>query len=244
LDFKFPELSTQKKVTWICHVDETTDENSAMYDMIIGMDLMTSIGIYVDTEAKLIRWENNTSPLVTRGTLDNKSTLNFLYAMATDTVLQKAERRHADILDADYSAVDIDEHVDTLSMLSWEERQLLKETLKRHTTVFQGGLGVLDIEPIRLEMREGITPHHARAFPVPKAYEAKVKKEIDRLESLGVLEKNADSEWAAPTFCQPKKTGDIRILTDFRKLNLGIRRKPFPKRSCTGWLVQSYALSK
>ncbi len=54
------------------------------------------------------------------------------------------------------------------------------------------------------------------------------KAEIDRLESIGVFQKDHDSEWAAPTFIQPKKTGEIRILTDFRRLNDQIKRKPHP----------------
>jgi hypothetical protein len=49
-----------------------------------------------------------------------------------------------------------------------------------------------------------------------------------RLTDIKVFEKCHDSEWAAPTFVQPKKTGDIRILTDFRELNKYIKRKPFP----------------
>jgi hypothetical protein len=32
----------------------------------------------------------------------------------------------------------------------------------------------------------------------------------------------------SPTFIQAKKTGDVRILTDFRRLNAQVRRKPFP----------------
>ena len=36
------------------------------------------------------------------------------------------------------------------------------------------------------------------------------------------------SLWASPTFAQPKKTGDIRVLTDLRKVNTAIERKPFP----------------
>ena len=57
------------------------------------------------------------------------------------------------------------------------------------------------------------------------------KKEIQRLYDIGVLAKCNDSEWAAPTFCtyiQPKKTGDLRVLTDFRILNKYIKRKPYP----------------
>jgi hypothetical protein len=37
-----------------------------------------------------------------------------------------------------------------------------------------------------------------------------------------------DSPWMAPSFAQIKKTDDVRILTDFRKMNLAIERKPFP----------------
>jgi hypothetical protein len=54
------------------------------------------------------------------------------------------------------------------------------------------------------------------------------KKEVERLTKIRVLEKSHDSEWAAPTFIQPKKTGDVRILTDFRRLNAVLQRKLFP----------------
>jgi hypothetical protein len=43
LDFKFPELSTSKVVTWQAHVDDKTSRKEAAYDMIMGIDLMTSI---------------------------------------------------------------------------------------------------------------------------------------------------------------------------------------------------------
>ena len=43
-----------------------------------------------------------------------------------------------------------------------------------------------------------------------------------------MLKKSSDSEWGAVTFIQPKKTGDVRVLTDFRKLNAALKRKPFP----------------
>ncbi len=36
------------------------------------------------------------------------------------------------------------------------------------------------------------------------------------------------SEWAAPTFIIPKKDGTVRFISDFRELNLRLKRKPFP----------------
>jgi hypothetical protein len=43
LDFKFPELIRSKVVTWQAHVDDKTSSKDAAYDMIMGMDFMTSI---------------------------------------------------------------------------------------------------------------------------------------------------------------------------------------------------------
>jgi hypothetical protein len=56
LDFKFPEISTSKVVTRQAHVDDKTASKEAAYDMIMGMDFMTSIGITVDCEQRCIRW--------------------------------------------------------------------------------------------------------------------------------------------------------------------------------------------
>ena len=35
IDFKFPEFSENKTVTWICHVDDTTARDKSKYDMIL-----------------------------------------------------------------------------------------------------------------------------------------------------------------------------------------------------------------
>jgi hypothetical protein len=48
LDFKFPEISTSKVVTRQAHVDDKTSSQEAAYNIIMGMDLMASIGIKVD----------------------------------------------------------------------------------------------------------------------------------------------------------------------------------------------------
>ena len=201
-----------------------------MYDMIIGMDMLTDLGLCCDTEKRVLRWEGAEIPLKKRGCLQDRKMLNHIYELYTASpILEVAEERQARILDADYSAVDIEEHVETLKHLNREQKEQLKTTLMRHLTLFGGGLGQLDIKPISLELLPGAKPYHARAFPIPKSLERTTKVEIERLTKIGVFEKCYDSEWAAPTFVQPKKTGDVRILTDFRRLNLQIKRKPKQK---------------
>jgi hypothetical protein len=56
LDFKFPEISTSKVVIWQAHVDDKISIKEVAYEMILGMDLMISIGITVDCEQRCIRW--------------------------------------------------------------------------------------------------------------------------------------------------------------------------------------------
>jgi hypothetical protein len=83
-DFKSPELSTSKVVTWQLHVDDKTSSKEAAYDhnMIIGMDLMTSIGITVYCEQRCIRWGGTEIPLKTKNTLSDDEILYMLYIAA------------------------------------------------------------------------------------------------------------------------------------------------------------------
>jgi hypothetical protein len=102
LDFKFPEISTSKVVTWQAHVDDKTSSKGAAYDMIMGMDLMTSIGITVDCEQRCIRWVGTEIPLKTRATLNNDEILHILCHAANEPdIMQEAEKRQRRILDVD-----------------------------------------------------------------------------------------------------------------------------------------------
>ena len=89
LDMSFPELNPHKKVTWICHIDTKTKPYNTLYDVIIGMDLMTEIGMYVNTAKRVIQWEENSTPLYHRGALSSKSTLNHLYSLSMEASVLK-----------------------------------------------------------------------------------------------------------------------------------------------------------
>ena len=44
------------------------------------------------------------------------------------------------------------------------------------------------------------------------------------LESIGVLTWEGASEWGPPTFIIPKKSGQVRFLTDFREVNKRLKK--------------------
>jgi hypothetical protein len=100
--------------------------------------------------------------------------------------------------------------------------------LSNHESLFQGKLGLWDTPPVSLELEEGAKPYHARAYPILHIHEETVQKEVECLCREGVLGKDYNSEWAAPTFIIPKKEGTVRFVTDFRQLNKTLKRKPFP----------------
>jgi hypothetical protein len=104
----------------------------------------------------------------------------------------------------------------------------LLNLLTKYKTIFDGTLGLWKGEKLEIELKPGVSPYHAKAFPIPKVYEATLKMEVERLCKLGVLKWVNRSEWAAPTFIIPKKDSTVRFISDFRELNKRIKRKPFP----------------
>ena len=55
---------------------------------------------------------------------------------------------------------------------------------------------------------------------IKQAYENIAKEEC--FEKDTIWHHTLDCKWAAPTFIAPKKTGNIRIATDFQELNKAI----------------------
>ena len=80
-----------------------------------------------------------------------------------------------------------------------------------------------------LELKDpNCKPYHAKPYPVPYSQEKKLKDEVERLCTDGILEKINDSEWASPSFTAKKPDGSLRSLANFIELNKLIKRKPFP----------------
>jgi hypothetical protein len=129
----------------------------------------------------------------------------MLYHAANEPdILQEAEKRQNRILDADYRKLEVDAFVEELKHLTMDEKQIVSKTLKKFPTLFGGGLGMLNIKPVRLELIDGAKPYHATPFPVPQSLEAMTRTEMKRLTDFDVFNRSSDSEWAAPTFIQAK----------------------------------------
>ena len=157
----------------------------------------------------------------------------MLYSKYTDSpLLQEAEERQDKMMDCNYTKVDIDALLAELDINNSSRKQLKATLRKFEKGLFGGGLGKLtNCEPAHIKLKPGVVPYKGRYYNLPKAYEYTAKKEIERMVDIGVLKElpwHDDSPWSSPSFGIPKKTGDIRIITDFRELNKWVEVDPFP----------------
>jgi hypothetical protein len=62
---------------------------------------------------------------------------------------------------------------------------------------------------------------------------------------IGVLEEDYSSEWSSPSFEIPKKNGSrtIRVVHDFRKLNLLLKRRMSPISYSKDWGIRHHPFS-
>ena len=131
-------------------------------------------------------------------------------------------------MDVEYKAAVLEEVVATHNHLSNNEKCKLTVMLNNYKTLFYGSLSGFKIKPVSLELKPDSKTVQSRPFTVAQIYREKFKTELDRLVSIGVLTPNAYSEWSSPSFLIPKRDGQIRFLSDFRKVNTMIKRKPYP----------------
>jgi hypothetical protein len=102
----------------------------------------------------------------------------------------------------------------------------------RYAVLFEESLGKLVNFKAKLYLKPDFKPVFMKARPVPYAMRPKVEKELDRLESEGVLSKTTNSEWATPIVPVIKRNNQIRICGDYKitvNPNLKVDRYPMPK---------------
>eukprot|EP00731_Ephydatia_muelleri_P008513 Em0004g851a len=107
--------------------------------------------------------------------------------------------------------------------------QYEKQIYQKHPHLFTG-LGTLGPE-YTIKLKANTLPYvlsTLRSVPLP--LRDKVKKELDRMESMGVISRvDGPSEWCAGMVVVPKKGSEsVRICVDLRPLNESVLRENFP----------------
>ena len=220
LDLLLPEFSESRKITWGFHVHPG---KLGSYDMIIGRDLLLTLGIRIDFDTASMTWNDVSVPMKS-----TKEVRADSYHVQDTGKTKESMERVKRILDAKYEPADLPEIVGEMDHLDTTQKGNLLDLLQKYESLFDGTLGKWTGTEYHIELKPGAEPYHSRAFPVPRVHEPTLRLEVNRLVKEGVLRKVNHSEWGAPTFIIPKKDGTVRFISDFRELNKRIKRKPYP----------------
>ena len=205
------ELDDTKEIEWEFHVDNATSKDS-QYDMIIGMDLMRSIGLDIKCSSDTIEWQGRTTPFKNRIQFHQQQQheRGREEELFESSALQESTNRRDRILDADYKKADLQQVVqDQAGHLSQTQQQALLALLKKYEYLFDGTLGTWQTQPVDIKVRKDATPVYSKPFPIPRSQEDTLKREVKRLVKLGVLRKINRSEWSSPSFIIPKKNNQV-----------------------------------
>lgn len=108
----------------------------------------------------------------------------------------------------------------------------LNKLLEEAAPVFKEGIGTLQHIKGKISLKDGAQPMFHKARPVPYAIQQQVEKEVERLESDGILSRVDWSPWATPVVPVVKKNGTVRLCGDFKvTVNpvLQVEQYPLPR---------------
>ena len=92
----------------------------------------------------------------------------------------------------------------------------LDNVLAKHKSVFNDELGTMQGTKAKLFVKSDSKPKFFKPRPVPHALKGAIEQELDRLESMGVIEKVRYSEWAAPILPVVKPDNSVRVCGDYK----------------------------
>ena len=140
---------------------------------------MRQLGIKIDFETDEVQWRDLSVPM------KPINCTNESFFVQDSEIVEDAVERIKNILDAKYEAADLDQIVtDSVHSNNYEQQKLL-QLLGKYKSLFDGTLGLWKNQLVKIELKEGATPYHARSYTIPKAYEQTLRLEVERLEKLG-----------------------------------------------------------
>ena len=204
-DISFSEFGGSKRVQ---EQSALVFEADCHYDLILGNDLLTKMGIIINFEDQSLSWMGATVPM--KGAEFWEEPLNMMLALNPDYDDDIEDDAHVTVLkEAKYETTSPDEVARMQTHLTSEQQEKLARVLRQYTRLFDNKLDTYPHSKLHLDLEPGSTPVHSCPYAVPKVNEEVFKKELEHLCEIGVLEYAGASEWAAPTMGIAKKDGRI-----------------------------------
>jgi hypothetical protein len=195
------EFYENKVIEWTLHVDKTSGPHG--YDMIVGRDLMSQLGIILDFDRQTMTWDESTIKMKEYEDLsDINSPINEFYWHEYESqALNDASSRLKKIIDVKYEPADLDKIAPNCDYLTDDEQMQLLSLLHKYQHLFNGSLGTWNDKPYDIELKPDAKPYHSRPFLVPKIHEATLKIELECLSKAARCLKES----------QPKQMGSTHL---------------------------------
>ena len=156
-----PEFHAHRLIEWDMYVDDSTSLTT--YDMIIGRDLMDSIGLDLLFSENLMRWDNATVPMRDNSLFLENPPNPFQEILSMhDPITTEAERIQR-ILDIKYAPADLNQVVQECTHLTDAEKSELGKVLESIKTF----LMVLWAHGKRIQLNWSFVQMQNRTMPNP-----------------------------------------------------------------------------
>ncbi|XP_024875935.1 uncharacterized protein LOC112457239 [Temnothorax curvispinosus] len=91
----------------------------------------------------------------------------------------------------------------------------LEDVLQHFPILFADDLGTCSNFKVKFNIARDARPVQSKCRQIPYAIEALLAEELKRLESLGIIESVATSNWTSPIVIAKKQNGKIRLCGDY-----------------------------
>jgi len=157
-DFIFPEFDRSKTV--LGGKFKVFDAPECPHDVILGRDVLTALGVIINFDNGTVKWMEHVVKMKSRDHWRS----SFNTTLALDANYLDVLDEDAFILDAKYEATTAREVAQAQKHLTKEQQDLLEKALANTDGLFDGKLGRYKAEEVHLEVEEGATPVHSRAY--------------------------------------------------------------------------------
>ena len=151
--FLLPEFHKQHTIKASVHL---LSGPLGSYDMIVGRDLLNSLGVVLDHNDKVCIWDEVAIPMRDKHTSPKEH-----FAIEESEAVTAATKRIKKILDAKYEPASLEEIADCNPHLSSTQQKKLENLLQNYLWLFDGSLGRWKSKLVDIELREDAKPYHA-----------------------------------------------------------------------------------
>ena len=156
--FTIPELHDAVRIEWNLYVTK----DLGAYDMIIGRDMMSDLGIDIKFSSNSVIWNGAEVPMKDRDAMFEES-----FHVGDTTAMEEATERIRTILEAKYEAANLREICNKSLHLDTAKQEQLFRLLNSYEVLFNGQWGHWLGDEYGIDLKEDAKPYHAKAFPIP-----------------------------------------------------------------------------